>query len=83
MAKRKYKKKPEFWYAIQYDGTNAVEMVAFCPGLRYDDVSGQLWFNDIVVVVPTSWVLQDIAGVFSVMTDAAFTAFFSLDTGGP
>jgi hypothetical protein len=77
------KKKPEFWYAIQYDGANAVEMVTFCPDLRYDEVSGELWFNDLVVVEPTSWMLQDIAGLFSVMTDAQFVAFFQLDTGGP
>jgi len=84
MAKKKYKKKPEVYYALQYDGTNAAEMVAFCPQCRYDDANDKLYFaGDVVVVEPTSWVMYDNAMVFSVMGDEQFKAFFSLDAGGP
>jgi plasmid maintenance system killer protein len=41
-----------------------------------------LTFNTMVVT-PTNWLLQDMSGVFSMMVDQQFNAFFSLDTGGP
>jgi hypothetical protein len=83
MAKRKYKQKPLFWYCTQYDGANAAEMVAFCPECVYNADSGKLFFRDTIPVHATDWVLQDMGGIFSLMVDSQFNAFFSLDTGGP
>lgn len=82
MAKRKYKQKPQFWYCIQYNGSNPEEMVAFCPQCSYDSVENVLTFNGLKVD-PTNWILQDMGGIFTMMIDSQFTAFFSLDTGGP
>lgn len=76
MAKQKYKQKPLFWQCIQYDGTNAAELVAFCGQCAY--VDGKLLFNDIPVS-PTNWILQDNAGVFTMMIDSQFVAFFQLE----
>jgi hypothetical protein len=81
MAKKKYKQKPQFWYCLQYDGENPAEMVAFCPeGCKYDPEANVLTFN-LMTVEPTNWLLQDMAGVFSMMIDSQFKAFFQLDTG--
>ena len=79
MAKKKYKKKPESWYCIQYTGTNVEEMTSFCPDLAYHTDTGKLMFGPIIVVDPTNWVLQDNAGIFSVMIDSQFNAFFELN----
>jgi hypothetical protein len=80
MAKKKYKQKPLFWYCIQYDGTNVAEMTEFCPQCVYDTNVGKLLFMGIPVE-PTYWILEDQAGVFSMMIDEQFNAFFSLDLG--
>jgi hypothetical protein len=55
------------------------EMTEFCPFLTYDTNQQKLFFYQITEVQPTSWVLQDNAGLFSVMVDQQFNAFFSLD----
>jgi hypothetical protein len=78
MARAKYKQKPQFWYAVQYSGTNDAEMLAFCPQCAYDEEQQKLLFN-LLIVTPTNWVLEDMAGVFSMMIDSQFKAFFSLD----
>jgi hypothetical protein len=80
MAKHKYKQKPQFWYCTQYTGDNPEEMVAFCPQAQYDPGSGVLTFNGLAVE-PTNWILQDVGGVFTMMINAQFNAFFSLDQG--
>ena len=80
MAKQKYKQKPLFWNCIQYDGTNAAELVGFCPMCVYDEVQQKLLFMGMIVE-PTSWILQDNAGHFSMQIDSQFNAFFSLSTG--
>jgi len=77
MAKKKYKQKPLFWYCIQYTGTNVAEMTEFCPLCVYDANVGQLLFNGIIVT-PTNWLLQDNAGIFTMMIDSQFNAFFDL-----
>jgi hypothetical protein len=77
MARNKYKQKPLFWNAIQYDGTNNVEMTAFCPQCVYDTNAGKLLFNGLVVE-PTYWILEDNGGIFSMMIDGQFVAFFDL-----
>ena len=79
MAKKKYKKKPESWFCIQWTGSNTTEMTEFCPECYYDTATGKLMFHQMVVY-PTMWILEDIAGLFSMMTDDQFNAFFSLST---
>ena len=81
MAKKKYKQKPLFWYCIQYTGSNVEEMTAFCPQCVYDSGHQLLLFNGIPVE-PTYWILEDQAGVFSMMIDSQFIIFFDL-SGGP
>jgi hypothetical protein len=82
MAKHKYKKRPEFYYAIQYDGTNEAEIVQFCPECIYDAAQDKLFFyKSVVLMQPSEWVVQDNGGNFTMMTDEQFNAFFQLDTG--
>lgn len=80
MARTKYKQKPQFWWCVQYDGTNSVEMIAHCPQCVVDAKTGKLMFNGIEVV-PTNWILQDNGEQFSMMIDSQFNAFFELDHG--
>jgi hypothetical protein len=80
MAKKKYKQKPLFWYCIQYTGSNVAEMTEFCPQCVYDSTAEKLLFMGMPVE-PTNWILEDQAGVFSMMIDSQFVAFFSLDQG--
>jgi hypothetical protein len=80
MAKQKYKKKPEVYYAIQYDGTNNAEMTEFCPQCVYDTNQGKLIFN-LMVVDPTMWIMSDNAGIFTIMMNDQFIAYFDLDQG--
>jgi hypothetical protein len=80
MAKKKYKQKPLFWYCIQYDGTNVQEMTAFCPQCIYDSNQQKLFFMGMTVD-PTNWILQDNAGIFTMMINEQFVAFFQLDQG--
>jgi hypothetical protein len=75
---KKYKKKPEEYYALQYDGTNHADIIAFCPECIYDAESKKLIFQGVITVDPTSWVLQDIAGAFRIMTDSQFISYFAL-----
>lgn len=78
MAKKKYKKKPEVYYAIQYDGTNNAEMTAFCSECVYDTNQGKLLFRGSITVNPTDWIMQDNAGMFTLMIDEQFNAYFDL-----
>ena len=78
MARTKYKQMPLFWYCTQYDGTNQAEMVAFCPQCIYAD--GRLAFMGMTMS-PTDWILEDQGGIFSMMVDSQFVAFFQLDHG--
>jgi hypothetical protein len=80
MARVKYKQKPQFWWCVQYSGTNSAEMIAHCPQCVVDPKTGKLMFNGLEVV-PTNWILQDNGGLFSMMIDSQFNAFFQLDTG--
>ena len=82
MARVRYKKKPEFWYCIQYSGSNVAEMIAFCPQCTYDEDSQKLVFN-MVVVEPTNWILEDNAKVYTMMINEQFAVFFDLAPGGP
>lgn len=77
MAKKKYRKKAEVFYAMQYDGTNAAEMIEFCPQCIYDESEGKLSLNTIVVD-PGSWVMSDNAGIFTIMVNEQFIAYFDL-----
>ena len=77
MAKKKYKQKPLSWYCVQYTGSNVTEMTEFCPQCSYDSEQQRLLFNGMPVE-PTYWILEDNAGVFSMMIDSQFNAFFSL-----
>jgi hypothetical protein len=84
MARQKYKKKPEVYYAVQYSGTNEAELVEFCPECVYDEARDKLLFHGgIEVVEPMMWVVHDNAMVYSLMSDEQFNAYFSLDTGPP
>lgn len=76
MAKKKYKKKPEVFYAIQYDGTNSAEMIAFCS--QCSVVDGKLLFGPGMTVDPTSWIMSDNANVFTMMTNEQFVVYFEL-----
>jgi hypothetical protein len=81
MAKKKYKRKPESWYCIQYIGTNVEELTEFCPLVTYDTNTQQLMWMGLNPIDVTSWVMQDNAGIFTVMIDEQFNAYFDLDTG--
>ena len=84
MAREKYKKKPEVWYAVQYDGTNHAEVIEFCPDCVYDEETEKLTFAaGMIVVDPTAWVMEDAARVFRVMSNNDFIVFFELDHGPP
>jgi hypothetical protein len=78
MARTRYKQKPLFWYCVQYTGSNAAEMVDFCPLCVLDGTG--LKFN-MIPVDPTSWVLEDQGGGFSMMIHSQFVVFFQLDQG--
>lgn len=80
MAKVKYKKKPETYDCIQYDGSNTAEIIAFCPLCAVHTPTGTLMLNRAIIIDPTSWVMQDLGGNFSVMINAQFIAFFQLNT---
>ena len=82
MARTRYTQKPLFWYCIQYTGSNATEMVEFCPRCVYNAGDQKLYFN-LVLVEPMNWMLEDQAGGFSMMSDSQFNAFFQLSAGGP
>lgn len=81
MARQRYKKKPEFWYCIQYNGTNATEMLEFCPLLSWDEGKQKLIWMGYDSVEPTYWVLEDNAGQFSKMSNEQFIEYFDLATG--
>jgi hypothetical protein len=78
MARQKYKQKPLFWNCIQYDGSNAAEIVAFCNQCSVSD--GQLLFMGMIVE-PTNWILEDNAGRFSMQINSQFQVFFQLEPG--
>ena len=80
MPRAKYKQKPQFWYCCQYTGSNAAEVIEFCPLVTQD--GQKLMFAGVSEIAPTSWVTQDSSGRFSLMDDAQFIAFFQLDMGG-
>lgn len=82
MARTKYRQKPQFWMCTQYSGTNAAEMVAACPQCHYDAGTNTLTFNQMTVL-PTMWILEDLAGIFTMMINEQFVAFFDLAPGGP
>lgn len=80
MAKKKYKKKPEVYYAVQYSGTNVEEMTGFCPLCVYDSATQELLFTGMLVR-PTDWLMSDNANQFTMLGAEQFNAFFALDTG--
>ena len=80
MARTRYKQRPQFWYCIQYSGTNSAEIISHCPQCKVDPKTGKLLFNGLEVMVG-NWVLEDIGGLFSMMIDSQFQVFFSLDPG--
>ena len=77
MAKRKYKKKPESWYGLQYTGGNVGEMTGFCYLCIYDSGQEKLLFNGMTVE-PGNWILEDDAGIFTMMIDEQFNEHFTI-----
>lgn len=62
--------------ALQFDGTNAAAVAAFCPGavLEVDALMVPLLGGISAQCFPSSWVVQSADGVFCVMDPDAFAA---------
>jgi hypothetical protein len=82
MPEKRYRKKPELWWGLQYIGTNVAEMQEFCSWLTYDEAEEKLIYANMIEVAPTSWILKDNAGEFSVMVESQFQAYFEETPGG-
>ena len=89
----RYRRRGYTWDALQFDGANAADVIAFVGGSDYAKAVGQ----DIVLslqgadvqsqkleVYPGQWVLiPKRGGPFNVVSDGEFNIVFEEDTGGP
>jgi len=89
MAKKKYKRKPESWFCIQYTGSNQAELVAeYAPYVTYhsgetsgpnnEPVPPRLMLDNTYVIEPNFWVMEDNLGTVTMKDPASFNAFFEL-----
>jgi hypothetical protein len=75
-----YRQKPPVVTAIQYDGTNATDVISFGNG-KITDESGSLMLQHDPeggksVVNATDWVIKGVAMVVSSMPDAYFSVSY-------
>jgi hypothetical protein len=90
----RYRRRPYTWDALQYDGANAADVIAFVGGGDYGKVVGDevvlsLRGADIqsqkLEVLVGQWVLIPLrGGPFNVVSDGEFNMLFEEDTSsGP
>jgi hypothetical protein len=81
MPSQQYQQKPAIISAIQYDGTNASDVISFGNGKVTDDGTGKLMLAHDPdglpsVVNVTDWVMKGPMLVVSSLTDAIFTVSY-------
>jgi|SRR5580765_920114 len=89
----RYRRRAYTWDALQFDGANAADVIAFVGGGDFAKVVGtnvvlSLTGADIqsqkLDVFPGQWVLiPKRGGPFNVVSDGEFNMVFEEDTGGP
>jgi hypothetical protein len=87
----RYRRRAYTWDALQYDGANAADVIAFVGGPDYavveDDrivlsLQGKNVQSQKLTVMPMQWVLIPFrGGPFNVVSDGEFNMVFEEDTG--
>src|SRR5258705_10391857 len=86
-----YRRRAYTWDALQYDGANAVDVIAFVGGSDYASVVGEKVVLSLqganvqslkLDVYPGQWVLiPKRGGGFNVVSDGEFNVFFEENVG--
>jgi hypothetical protein len=80
MPTAQYVRKPVTFTAIQYDGTNHAEVIAFCPLCSYD--GSTLTFDDpatpdSIKIAASHWVMANEVGRFMPYSAPDFLNFYA------
>jgi hypothetical protein len=79
MPVQTYQKKADVSEAIQYDGTNQDEIIAWCPIAKKQGQKFVLHmpgFGAPIEVPVNAWVVKDIAGMFTPFAAEAFLLYY-------
>lgn len=80
MAK-KYPRKPDVVEAVQYDGTNAQEIITLCPSVVQEE-DGVLTHMEIPIVVG-AWMTKDLGGNFLIYSEEQFPKYYNIGGAVP